>query len=155
MNLNKYKGIWLYGLSGVGKTHASKFIKKKINRSIIIDGDDVRKKISFDLDYSIKDRKIQIERVYGLSKIIINSGCFPVISTVYMNQKIINKTIKSKILLVLIKREMSKIFKKHKTYKNKNNVIGVDLHYQNKLKSKVIFNDGGSKFCQNILKLIK
>ena len=59
----KYKGIWFYGLSGSGKTYISKIIKKKTKKSIIIDGDIVRKLVSTDLNYSKKHREIQIKRV--------------------------------------------------------------------------------------------
>ena len=75
----KLKGIWFYGLAGCGKSFASKCIKNLINKSIIIDGDDVRKNISFDLGYDLKSRKIQIRRLLGIGKIIKNAhsnSCF-------------------------------------------------------------------------------
>ena len=65
----KYKGVWFYGISGSGKTQASKYLKKKIKNSIILDGDQVRRFISFDLGYTVKDRKVQIKRMLGLGKI--------------------------------------------------------------------------------------
>ena len=37
----KFKGVWFYGISGSGKTQASKFFKKKISNSLILDGDQV------------------------------------------------------------------------------------------------------------------
>ena len=49
LSLKKNKGIWFYGLSGSGKTHISKNLKKKIKNSVIVDGDNVRKLISKDL----------------------------------------------------------------------------------------------------------
>ena len=61
-----------FGLSGSGKSYASKFLNKLIKNPFLIDGDDIRKNISFDLNYSIKDRKSQVKRVYGLAKICIN-----------------------------------------------------------------------------------
>ena len=83
-----YKGIWFYGLSGSGKTYASKVLNKKIGNSIIIDGDIVRKYISWNLGYSKADREIQIKRVYGIGKIAIKSDIFPIISTVYFNNQL-------------------------------------------------------------------
>tara|TARA_B110000503_G_C6858847_1_gene293970 strand:- start:50 stop:322 length:273 start_codon:yes stop_codon:yes gene_type:complete len=82
----KYKGIWFYGLSGSGKTFLSKILKLKIKNSILVDGDNVRKLVSADLGYSKEDREIQIKRVFGISKIIIESEKFPIISTVYFNK---------------------------------------------------------------------
>ena len=60
----KKKGIWFYGLSGSGKTYASKLILKENKNSFLIDGDDVRKFLSQDLNYSLQDRKIQIRRIF-------------------------------------------------------------------------------------------
>ena len=78
----KYKGVWFYGISGSGKTQASKYLKKKIKNSIILDGDHVRKFISFDLGYTVKDRKVQIKRMLGLGKICIKSKIFPILSKI-------------------------------------------------------------------------
>ena len=74
MKRNKKKGIWFYGMSGSGKTFASKIILKDKKNSILIDGDDVRKFISYDLGYTLHDRKIQIRRIFGMVKIILKSN---------------------------------------------------------------------------------
>ena len=84
-------GVWFYGLSGSGKTTSSKYLKKNIfKNALILDGDLIRKYISIDLGYDIKDRLIQLRRIVGLCKICIDSGIFPICSTVYMNKKAIN-----------------------------------------------------------------
>ena len=47
--------IWIIGLSGSGKTYlAKKLIKKIKGKKILIDGDVVRKYITYDLRYSKK-----------------------------------------------------------------------------------------------------
>ena len=141
LRLKKSKGIWFYGLSGSGKTHISKSLKKKIKNSVIVDGDNVRKLISKDLGYSQKDREIQINRIFGISKIIIESNKFPIISTVFMNQKVNNLCKKNKIKCVMVIRDnFIDIKKKHKTYKNKSNVVGKDIFFGNFKKFK-LFND--------------
>ena len=128
MIIKKFKGIWFYGMSGAGKSIASKFLKKKIKRSITIDGDKVRKYVSFDLGYSIKDRKIQILRVYGLIKLAVESDIFPIASTVYMNKQIMQKLKTNKILLVRITRNFNKIKNRKNIYNNKMvDVIGKDI----------------------------
>ncbi len=148
----KYSGVWLYGLSGSGKTFVSNFLKTEIPKSVVIDGDKVRKLISFDLGYSIKDREIQIRRVYGLCKLIIDSKKFPIASTVYFNRKLYNYCIKSKILPIKIEREnFKKIKKMHKTYKNKLNVVGKDIYYE-KFKVIKIVNDNSKKFLKKFKK---
>jgi adenylylsulfate kinase-like enzyme len=98
------KAIWFFGYSGCGKTFASKFLKKKIKKSVIIDGDEVRKYISFDLNYTKKDREIQIQRVFGLAKILIAQGIFPIISTVFFNNKIYRDCKKLNIKIIKIER---------------------------------------------------
>ena len=128
----KYKGIWFYGLSGSGETLLSKTIKEKFKKVFLIDGDKVRKNISFDLDYSQKDRDIQVRIILGLCKIVIDAKLIPVASTVNFNKEVLKLCKKEKILPIkIIRRNMTKVFKNHKTYLNKKNVFGLDLKYDN------------------------
>ena len=141
LSLKRNKGIWFYGLSGSGKTYISKNLKKKIKNSVIVDGDNVRKLVSKDLGYSQKDREIQINRIFGISKIIIESNKFPIISTVFMNKKVINLCKKNKNICVMVMRDnFIDIKKRHKTYKNKLNVVGEDIFF-GKFKKLKLFND--------------
>jgi len=152
MKKSKKKGIWFYGLSGSGKTFASKVLRKK--NSILIDGDDVRKYLSKDLGYNLNDRKVQIRRVFGITKIALKSDLFPIVSTVYMDRYIANKLKNNNIHLVKIKRDLNEIMKRHKTYKNLKNVVGKDIKL-NEIKSTCIFNSGEKNFCKKIMLLIK
>ena len=151
--IKKNKGLWFVGLAGSGKTFASKFLHKKIKNSIIVDGDEVRKKISSDLGYSLKDRTKQINRMLGLALICIQSKKFPIISTVLMNSKIIKQAKKNKIKIVKIERELKKLKKLKKIYTNSKNVVGVDISFP-KIKVQKIFNSGDHKFL-SILRNIK
>lgn len=149
----KYSGVWFYGLSGSGKTYASKFLYKNIAKSILIDGDEVRRYISKDLGYSKKEREIQIQRVFGISKILINSKLFPIISTVYLNKHINSLCKKNKILIVrIIRLNFDQIIKKHKTYKSKKNIVGIDIKYEG-FSSREVFNTNDKTFIEKILKL--
>lgn len=142
----KFNGIWLYGLSGVGKTYLSQIIYKNIDRSLIIDGDVVRKYISTDLNYSEEARNTQIKRIFGISKISINSNIFPIISSVWMNKNLFEICKKEKILLLKIERDMKEIIGSHKTYtENKKDVVGIDLLYEN-LDSLIYRNDTKNEF---------
>lgn len=82
------KGIWFFGLSGSGKSIATKFLYKIIKNAVIVNGDIVRKYISFDLGYDLKDRKIQVKRLYGIAKLVLKSNKFPIVSGVYFEKKI-------------------------------------------------------------------
>ena len=151
----KYKGIWFYGTAGTGKTLASKFLKKKIKNSILLDGDQVRKYVSFDLGYSIKDREVQIKRVFGISKLIIQSEKIPIISTVYMNTNIKKKIKNENIFLVKIVRNFEKIKnRKHIYNKKMKNVIGVDISYPRIRNSFQIINDNSiNEFYKKLSKI--
>ena len=69
-----FKGLWFFGLSGSGKTYLSNKISKQIKYPFIIDGDEVRKFINYDLGYKKSDRIKQNKRVLGLAKIAIKNG---------------------------------------------------------------------------------
>ena len=149
----KKKGIWFYGFSGVGKSYISKEIQKKIKNSVIVDGDKVRELVSYDLGYSQSDREVQIRRVLGISKIIIDSKKYPIISTVWMSKKILNICNKENIEVVLVERDMKKIMDNHITYKNKKNVVGIDIAFD-KIKTKKIINSSKKIIWTQLKKLI-
>ena len=153
--MNKKKGIWFYGLSGSGKSYASILINKKIKNSIVIDGDEVRKNISFDLKYSKKDRNIQLKRMLGIGKIAINSKIFPLISTVWMNSTIIKSANKIAIKIVKVETNFNNLIETHKTYKKKSDVGGINFKYGKNLKSLTIQNNKDSKFWNILKKLIR
>ena len=118
----KFNGLWLFGLSGSGKSYLSKKISTLIDNSFIVDGDFVRSKISFDLGYSKKDRIIQNKRVLGIAKMVIKNNYFPIISSVYLdkNVAILAKKNKIKIINILIKNDEKNNIK----LKSKKNVVG-------------------------------
>ena len=148
------KGIWFYGISGSGKSYASNLLKKEIEKSIIIDGDVIRKYISYDLGYSIRDREIQINRILGIGKIIIESNNFPLISSVWMNKEVFNDCKQCGIEVIKIDTDIKKLIKDHKTYENKKNVVGIDINYNNILKTKTIYNNKDQEFWTVLKRLI-
>tara|TARA_B100001063_G_C16576014_1_gene458320 strand:+ start:291 stop:770 length:480 start_codon:yes stop_codon:yes gene_type:complete len=151
-NNNEFNGIWFFGLSGSGKTTSSIYLKRNIYKSaLLIDGDDVRKFISYDLGYNIEDRKIQISRILGLCKLCVKSKIFPICSTVYMDKYFINEINKIKIKIIKIERNFQDL-KNLKIYQLKENVIGIDKHYEDKLKVKIIKNKIKEDLYENLLK---
>ena len=144
-----YDGIWLFGLSGVGKTFGSSYINTKIKKSFIIDGDQVRSYISFDVGYDVDSRLIQLNRLLGLSKLALLNKYFPICSSVYMTEDIQKELFMNNILLVKIERDISNIKMNNPTYLNTKNVVGVDIKYP-KISHKTIINLGGNKFCKDL-----
>ena len=57
MITKKYKGVWFYGSRRFRKNSCKSIFKKKIKNSLVLDGDKIRKYVSFDLGYTIKERK--------------------------------------------------------------------------------------------------
>jgi adenylylsulfate kinase-like enzyme len=150
----KIKGIWFFGLSGSGKTHCSKYLKKKIRRSMLVDGDIVRRYISRDIGYNLKDRLIQINRVFGIAKIAIMSDIFPIISTVYFDNRLNKFCKKEKILPIKIFRSNMDVIKsKRHVYRNSRNVVGKDILLPS-IKCKTIYNSGDKNFCKKLDSLI-
>jgi hypothetical protein len=140
-----FKGIWFFGLAGSGKTFASAVVEKIIKHSFLIDGDKVRQYVSFDLGYTLADRAVQLDRLIGLSKIVLNNNFFPVCTSVFMTQKIFNECKKEKIEVVKIERSYDEIKKLRKIYETGINVVGKDLHQEN-FNTPILFNDGTKNF---------
>lgn len=149
----KFKGVWLYGLAGSGKTFASLFLKKKIKNSFVIDGDRVRETLSSDLRYDLKSRIIQINRLYNIAILVLDNKYFPVISSVYMNNEIIKKLKKKKIICIKVTRNNKIIKKIRPIYQNSKNVVGKDIFYRN-IKHKEVINKSKKELCLSLMKLI-
>lgn len=84
--------IWLTGLPGSGKTTLAKELQRELNRfdmkTIILDGDDVRKGINKDLGYSLEDRNENIRRAAEISKLLIKEDFIVICAFVSPTQKI-------------------------------------------------------------------
>lgn len=125
----KIKGLWLFGFSGSGKSYISKKIHEIVKNSIIIDGDDVRKKISFDLSYTKTDRIIQTQRLFGISQILISNKLFPIVSSSYLGKDIFNQAKKINFLIIKVTRKKALLRKR--VFKLKTNVVGKDIKLPN------------------------
>ena len=143
--MKRSKGIWFYGLSGSGKSFASSVCEEFIPNAFVLDGDDVRKYVSKDLSYSEIDRKVQTNRILGISKIVIQNKMFPIISTVTMQSDLLGECNKLQIEVVLLSRPMNQIYKVREIYKNKSNVVGKDIALE-KFDTRTLVNDGTDKF---------
>lgn len=154
MNKLNCAGIWFYGLAGSGKTYASEIISQILDTSFIIDGDDVRKYVSMDLDYSINDRNIQVSRLLGIARIAIKNGYKPIISSVNMNEKTQKLCSNLSINLIEITRDFDSLKLHREIYTDGKDVIGVDIDRPN-LKTKTLYNDGTKKFNTDLLQHVK
>ena len=147
------KGLWFYGLSGAGKTYASNIAAGTIQKSFVIDGDDVRKYISSDLGYTASARETQVSRVLGLSKIALNNKCFPIISTVTMTAAAYEECKSLSIEIVQISRSKQQLKDVRDLYSNSSNVVGNDIKFQ-LYNTFSIFNCGTKNFRRNVIEFI-
>lgn len=148
-------GIWLYGLSGSGKTYASRYISTLMSNAFLIDGDTVRELISQDLSYDESSRSIQRQRILGLAKIAIRNGCKPIISTVTMSDKIFIECKELCIDVLRIERTTSQLVNVRNFYTDgTSNVVGIDIP-DKRFDTVVVQNDGDEKFLERIKSIVK
>ena len=145
----KTRGLWFYGLAGSGKSFASKVISTKVNRGFIIDGDVVRQHISFDLGYSMPDRETQIRRIFGIGRIAIQNKMFPIMSSVMMNEELVEFCYEEKISVVQIERDFEALTKVRDIYDGQGSVVGINLPLP-ELTTPSLKNDGTSKFVRKL-----
>ena len=70
--------IWFTGLSGSGKSTLANLVELALHKkgisTYVLDGDNIRKKINKDLNFSPKDRKENIRRVAEISSLMLDAG---------------------------------------------------------------------------------
>lgn len=147
-------GIWFFGLAGAGKTFASQVCKKIIDNAFIIDGDDVRVLISFDLGFSKSDREIQIKRVMGLAEIAIKNNRVPIVSTVTMSEGIHRRCHQLDIGVVNIVRPLDQLHKAREIYATQSNVVGKEIK-EYALETMKLYNNGTAEFEDRIKGFVK
>ena len=135
--MNNMLGIWFCGLSGSGKSYASRFLEKLIKNSIKIEGDTVRKFLSSDLGYTKKDRIESARRNLEIAKILIYEKKIPLISNAYLPQNIIDQAQIAKIKVYKVIRDSKTNFKFDVKEKN---ILGKDIEFE-KVNCLEIIND--------------
>lgn len=76
--------LWFTGLSGSGKSTIANYLEKELfqhgQSTYILDGDNIRKGLNSDLNFSLEGRKENIRRIGEVAKLLVDSGII-VIST--------------------------------------------------------------------------
>jgi len=154
MSTDNINGIWFFGLAGSGKSYASKLIMECTENAFIVDGDNVRLKISTDLGYTVQDRLIQINRLLGIGELVIENKYFPIISSVYMTEDVRKRCEAAHIKVVKIIRETAQILEHRKIYETEENVVGKDIK-EHEIQCDNIFNRGDERFVKQVKKYVE
>ena len=91
--LNQHaKVIWLTGVSGAGKTVLAKNLHEKLFAQgflpIMLDGDDIRKGLCNNLEYTINDRMENTRRIAETARILLNNGIISICSLISPTEEI-------------------------------------------------------------------
>ncbi len=144
--------IWIIGLSGSGKTHLAKKIfndlTKKNKKCFLVDGDIVRKYISFNLGYSIKDRKINSKIITNLCKFLEINGYIVICSilSIFPSHQKNNRKKFKRYIQIYLKSDLAKLIKiNSKKVYSKKNVVGKDIKFPTPYKSHFILDRSNLK----------
>jgi adenylylsulfate kinase len=98
--------VWLYGLSGSGKSTIANALEKRLfemgNHTYCLDGDNIRLGLNKDLGFSAIDRLENVRRVAEVAKLMADAGLIVIVSliTPYEEQrKMIREILKGERLL--------------------------------------------------------
>ena len=92
--------IWFFGLSGSGKSTLCNSVEKSLFlnniKTVVLDGDSLRKGLNNDLGFSKNHRSENLRRVSEMSKILLNNGLVTLcsfITPLKKNREIVNSII--------------------------------------------------------------
>ena len=165
---SRKKGIFFFitGLSGAGKTSIAKKIKKEIIKNygptLVVSGDEFRETFKLK-SYLEKDRNRYLMNYLALAKLITDQKINLIYNLIGMydvarkwNRKNIDNYVE-----IYIKSDIKKIIKfgKKKTYKNKKNIVGLDIKLDFPKKPDIIINNNFkstiNEMSRELLKKIK
>ena len=154
--------VWIIGKSGSGKSFFAKKIAKILNKKknvFWLDGDEFRKYISYDIGYSIKDRKINSKRIQNFCKFLETKNYFVICSilSVFPDHQKENKKIFKQYKKINLKVE-NKILKERnnkKIYSKKKNIVGVDIDFNKPYKSNLTIENDFRNANQKINTILK
>ena len=150
--------IWFKGISGVGKSTLGNYFYKSLkNKNLVyLDGDAFRKIFNNDLGYTLKDRNTNASRLCLFVKFLQSQKINVVVAANLTSKKYQNWARKNyhNYLSISIESELSNLEKRDKKniYKNKKNVVGLNIKYDTPKNSDLYLKNNYSKkdFLKNI-----
>ncbi len=137
--------VWIIGLSGSGKTFLAREIYKKFKgKKILVDGDVVRKYITYKLKYSMTDRKKNSLLISDLCKFLESQGFMVICSILSIfkeHQKMNRKKFKNYFQIYLdVKLSLLEQRNNKKIY-SKKNVAGKKINFPKPYMSDIIIKN--------------
>ena len=137
--------IWIIGLSGSGKTYLAKNLYKKLKgKKILVDGDEVRKYITYKLKYSIKDRKKNSQLISDLCKFLESQGFLVVCSilSIFREHQKLNRKKFNKYFQIFINSNILELKKRNKKkIYSKLNVVGKSFKFPTPYKNDIVIKN--------------
>lgn len=153
--------IWIIGLSGTGKSYLANKIYKnlKYKKKIIVDGDEVRKYITYDLKYTEKDRLKNSKLISDLCLFLEKKGFYvicPILSIFPQHQKRNRKIFKNYFQIQLKSSKKKLVLRNNKNIYSKNNVVGKDIKFPKPFKNNLVIVNNFRSFSKTFIdKVIK
>jgi len=150
--------VWITGLSGAGKTTLCEALygrlKPSLPQLVKLDGDVVRKALSSDLGYGEADRRVQIGRIQGMTKILADQGISVLVGALYAHPALLQWNrdnlpgyveVYLKASLDLLRDRDSKGLYAQADADNTGNIVGLDIQWHEPLQPDVVIDvDSGS-----------
>lgn len=137
--------IWIIGLSGSGKTYLAKEIFKKCKgKKILVDGDIVRKYITYNLKYTAADRKKNSLLISDLCKFLETQGFTVVCSilSIFRSHQKLNRIKFNDYLQIFLNTKISQLKKRNnKNIYSHSNVVGKKIIFPFPYKNDLIIKN--------------
>ena len=166
MVVNKGTLYWVTGLSGSGKTSIAKILYKNIKvkhkNTIFFDGDVLRSVLGYEKINYDKLSRLNIAMKYSkLSKLLTDQGINVVFATISMFEsiRIWNRSNIKNYIEIYLKISLDKIIERDKNQlfskalrKEKSNVVGVDINFEEPKNPDIILENEGSASINSLSK---
>lgn len=147
--------IWIIGLSGSGKTYLSKKIYNKLKgKKILVDGDTVRKYITYKLKYSKNDREKNSLLISDLCKFLESQGFTVVCSilSIFRKHQKLNRIKFRNYFQIFLKARLSKVKKRNnKDIYSKKDVVGQKINFPSPYKNDLIINNNFLPYTEKMI----
>ena len=102
-----YNVVWLYGLSGAGKSTIAGYLSEQyaFRKVVVLDGDEARRGLCRGLGFSDEDRLENHRRVASVAAILQRQGFMPVVAMMTPNEgchAVVNEELDGRVIRVYV-----------------------------------------------------